>query len=306
MDTEPDASDAKVIADLALKSANEIVHVTLDEPIEGLPEKIPLLVNKQTGALTSLRDLFERHRTRPERKTGTAKATTLESFIALTERHKTEDSVIFADADWKKPSLTAVIDYHEDAHGGDAAHGKHRIHYSFPLSEEWSAWIGRDGKPMSQADFAEWIEDHITELATPTEAEAEKCLAQFGFKTAAPNELQALSRGLQVRVETRVKSNVVLQTGEGVIAWEEDHKDNLGNKFVIPGLFILSIAPFFLGDPCRIPVRLRYRVRDGVTSWHFHIYRPDIFITEQVRRDLDLAASTLGLPAYQGTPEMSA
>lgn len=271
----------------------------------GLPSAIPVLVNKQTGALSGVKTLFEAHRIYPERKIGTAEVYTLESFIELTNRHKTEDSVIFADTDWTEPSLTAVIDYHRKPNGGAADHGKHRIHYEFPLSDEWKAWMAMDGKPMDQADFAEWIENHIPELTAPVGHEAEDYEELFGFKTALPNELQMLSRGLQVMVNQNVKSSVVLQSGEGEIVFEETHTDKMGNKLTVPGLFILNIAPFFLGEPCRIPVRLRYRVPQGKTIWTFKVYRPDKFITEQVIRDLDTAARQTELPHFQGEPEMS-
>lgn len=306
MSNETDVSFVETVAELAKKAGTSIVTVALNEPVAGLPSAIPVLVNNDTGAMQGVKSLFEPHRVHPERKTGTAHVTTLESFIDLVERHKTEHSVIFANTDWRKPSLTAVIDYHEAANGGRADFGKHRIHYQFPLSEEWQAWIDQNGKRMGQADFATWIEDHITELATPGRDEAEEFENTFGFRVAAPNELQQLSRGLAIRAETRAKSQVVLQTGEGEITWEEEHKDLNGVKLVVPGLFVLSLAPFFLGDACRIPVRLRYRLQEGKVYWFFNMYRPDKYITEQIRADVAFAHEKTGLIAFQGAPEMSA
>lgn len=309
MSENNDTSFVETVAELARKSGAEIATITLAEKVPGLPASVPALVNKADGQLISVAKLFEEFRIHPTRKVGTAKVTTLESFVELVNRHATKDSVIFADANWRNPSLTAVIDYHGQNDTeldvfGAAAYGKHRIHYAFPLSEEWKAWTQLNGQTIEQADFAAWIEDHIAELSAPDAEEAEYFRGLFGFKVAYPNELQALSRGLAIRVETNVKSNTVLQTGEGEITWEEEHKDSQGNRFVVPGLFILDIAPFFLGARCRIPVRLRYRIKAGRTVWSFHIHRPDIHVTEQVRRDLENAAAETGLPAYQGAPEM--
>lgn len=298
-----DGAAIKEIAALAYQSGSDLQTITLNEPLSGLPKSIPVLINKQTAALSGVKALFEAHRTHPERKIGTARVTTLESFIELTERHKTEHSVIFANTDWRQPSLTAVIDYHCKPNGGAADYGQHRIHYEFPLSEEWKAWQKQDGEVMSQEDFARFVEDHVQELSAPDSEEADYWQGLFGFKVAHPNELQALSRGLQVTVNQNVKSNVVLQSGEGEIVFEEDHRDAQGNKFTVPGLFVLAIAPFFLGDVCRIPVRLRYRVRGGAAVWFYNIYRPDKYITEQVRRDLENAAAATGLPQFQGAPE---
>ncbi|MDB5582790.1 MAG: hypothetical protein JWR80_7966 [Bradyrhizobium sp.] len=306
-----DKGAVEAIDELSRKAAAEVVTITLNTPIPGLPDSVPALLDKVDGKVLSVMDVFERHRTHPLRKTGTAKVTTLESFIELVARHATPESVIFADTDWTKPAMTAVIDYHrqndiETKQYGAADNGKHRIHYAFPLSVEWHAWTKQDGEKMGQADFAQWIEDHITELAAPDGREAEEFQSQFGFKVAHPNELQQLSRGLQIRVETNIKSSVVLQSGESVITFEESHRDAQGQQLTIPGLFILSIAPFFMGEKCRIPVRLRYRGNSGKPIWSFHIFRPDTYITEQVRTDLETAARDLGLPAFEGTPEMSA
>ncbi|WP_180901961.1 DUF2303 family protein [Martelella soudanensis] len=296
-----DISQLKALAD---KAGTEVVQVELYEEGWGLPASIPVLLDRTSGTTRDLRPLFEAWRFVPERRSGTARALTLDSFIELTNRHKLPPSAIFADSDWRAPSLTAVIDYHEaSAAGGAADNCKHRIHYDFPLSEEWKAWIAQDGQPMGQGDFAQWIEDHITELAAPDAADSEEILKTFGFKAAFPNELQMLSRGLQVHAETLVKSNVTLQSGEGEITFAEEHRDASGNKLAVPGMFLLSISPFFMGERARIPVRLRYRVRGGAITWSFHIYRPDVHITEQLRRDMEAAATACELPVYEGAPE---
>lgn len=302
----PAGVDLASITELSDKAGSGLVVLSLEEAIAGVPKTIPVFVNRQDGRVESVAPLFEPYRFAPKAKTGTANVTTLESFVELTDRHKTEDSVIFADTDWQDPSLTAVIDYHQAVSGGDADNGKHRIHYAFPRSEEWKAWAGIHNKPLDQAAFAEFIEDHIADLAAPDTMEAEDFQEKFGFKVAYPNELVALSRGLAVHTETRVKSNLVLQSGEGEITWDEEHKDAAGNKLKVPGMFILQIPAFHMGAPLRIPVRLRYRVKAGAVVWTVLLYRPDVFITEEVLRDLEQAARRTELPAFVGTPEMSA
>ncbi|MDX0517378.1 DUF2303 family protein [Sinorhizobium medicae] len=298
------ALDIAAIHDLSDRAGSQIATLSLSTAIPGVPSTIPVFVDRKSGALSSVSDLFERYREHPRRKSGTAKVATLESLISLIDRHKTEHSAIFAETNWEKPSITAVFDYHEAKNGGLADNGKHRAHYEFPLSEEWKAWGKINGKPLEQVEFAEFIEDHIAELSAPDSMEAEDFRGKFGFKVAYPNELVALSRGLQVHAETRVKNNVVLQSGEGEITWDEEHRDAQGNKLTVPGMFILSIAPFFMGATARIPVRLRYRVSGGKVLWICQLYRPDVHITQQVMRDLERVAHETELPHFQGTPEM--
>jgi len=299
--------DARFIADLGAKAA-EAQLITIDTTHlqdVGLPPAVPVIWDPNRKEVIGLKSSVDAWRLTPAAKKGTATALTLATFIELVNRHKTVASAVFADTDWHKPSFTAVIDYHPAISCGQADNGKHRVHYAFPLSEEWKAWVKLDGEVMSQLDFATFLEDRVAELASPTEAEKIALERDFATTVATPAELVQLSRGLQVNIESRVKNAHTLQNGTGQIQWEENHQDATGKPLVVPGIFILSIAPFFMGEKIRVPVRLRYRV-SGTVKWFFQIYRPDQFVTERVRDDLDHTAAETGLPAYEGAPEMAA
>jgi uncharacterized protein YfdQ (DUF2303 family) len=305
---EADAATLTKLTELAAQARGaELTFITAPTDAKGVPTAIPAL--KIAGAnpqIVSVAPLFEAWRTKPAVKKGVAKALTLESFIALTNRHKTAESAVFADTTWTKPGLTAVIDYHEAKNGGAPDNGKHRVAYDFPLSEEWKAWVASNGEPFKQIDFAAFIEDRIAELTAPTEDEASYYKDLFATTIATPAELVTLSRGLQVNVDSRVKNASVLQSGAAQIVFEEEHRDAQGNVLKVPGLFLLSLAPFFMGEKSRIPVRLRYRVSGGSILWFYQIYRPDIAVTTRVRDDLAIVAAQTELPTFEATPEMSA
>jgi uncharacterized protein YfdQ (DUF2303 family) len=292
----------EAIAKLAREAAGlEIADLNLD--VKGLPKQVPIAkLHGETPEFNSLKRLAEEWRLFPERKTGTAQVDTLRSFIDLTNRHKTADSAIFANTDWKAPALTTVVDYHK-AEGTDAQWLKHRIHYAFPLSEQWKTWVAMNGKPMNQSDFAQFIEDNIADLSSPEVMEVTDYEAKFATKIATPSELVALSRGLAVRVESKAVSSVVLQTGEGEIVWDEVHQGADGKKLKVPGLFMLQIPLFHMGEAQRVPVRLRYRVREGSTVWFYQIYRPDVAVTERVLEDYEDAMEATALPGFIGKPE---
>lgn len=307
--TKPDAqaNSAKFIADLGAKAA-QAQHVSIalgGVGDAGLPSSIPALWDPKNAALISVHGEAEKYRLAPKRRIGTAKALTLGSFIDLVNRHKTGHSVVFADTNWTAPGFTAVIDYHDVNAGKRADFGRHRIAYGFPLSEEWKAWVAMNGQPMSQIDFATFLEDRIAELATPTEAEKVSLERDFATIVATPADVVQLSRGLQVNVESKVKAAHTLQTGAGQIQWEESHIGADGKPLSVPGIFLLNIAPFFMGEKARIPVRLRYRASGGKVIWHYAIYRPDVHVTERVRTDLASVSSDTGLPTYEGAPEMA-
>jgi uncharacterized protein YfdQ (DUF2303 family) len=274
----------------------------------GVPYDFPIgIVHGEKPELASLKRFAEEWRTQPASRKGTAKALTLESFIDLVNRQKNRDSVVFADSNWREPSLTAVLDYHpNDGDTDEARYGHHRVHYPFPLSEEWKGWLLNDGKTMDQTDFAELIEDHIQELGSPTDAEKIWMERDFQTTVATPSKLITLSRGLQVNVAANVKDFRNLQSGEGQIVFEEQHNGADGQPIIVPGLFILKISPFFNGDPISIPVRLRYRVKSGKLFWVYQIYRPDAAINEAILNALGDVRAKTELPVYEGAPEMTA
>lgn len=304
----PFSIDLETAAALGARAEGaEIVVIEPPEGMVGVPTQIPALLRRgETPGIVGVERLFEAYRTQPQRKTGTAEAQTFDAFIELVERHKTDDSAIFADADWRTPSFTAVIDYHQARNGGTAAFGEHRIRYAFPLSEEWQAWTKLDGARMTQEDFAYFLEDRVAELSSPTAEEKTQYERDFATTVATPSQLVELSRGLQVNVAAKVKAAHTLASGEGQITWEETHQDTNGKPLKVPGIFILAIAPFFMGDKMRIPVRLRYRPVNGSIVWFYQIYRPDQFVTEHVRHRLHDARQKTALPAFEGKPEMAA
>jgi len=306
--TSPFEFDVGVVAKLGVEARSvEIVTIKAPEGLSGTPAEIPVALHRgEDPSVTSLKGFFDAYRNHPEQKTGIANMQTFEAFCDLVNRHKTPDTVIFCNADWQKPSFTAVIDYHEKASGGRADNLRHRIHYAFPLSEEWRAWVAKNGpkNAMSQEEFAWFLEDRIPDLSAPTDAEVIRFEKDFATTVAPPSQVVELSRGLQVYVGQKVKAFKTLQSGEAQIAFEEEHMDGAGKPIKVPGIFVLSIAPFFMGEKIRVPVRLRYRpAGDKGVVWFYDIYRPDLAITEHVRNTLADARQKTELPTFEGAPE---
>lgn len=327
----PQAEALQKLIDIATQARGiDITVLENDAHGSGLPAQIPVGIRHGADpTVIDLSRLFEAWRERPAAKRGTATALTLQSFVGLTNRHKTPHSAIFAATDWRKPGLLAVIDYHEigalpvagevgpidgvEISDLEAAVGtyaprpdnlKHRIVYAYPLSDAWKAWVEKDGETMTQGEFAEWIEDHISDLSSPEDAEKIWMERDFQTTVATPSALIQISRGLQIAVEAKVKNIVTLQSGAAQIAFEESHLGGDGKPLVIPGLFLLQVAPFFGGEVVRVPVRLRYRVVAGSTRWFFSMHRPDIYVTQRLKDDLYYVGRDTALPVYEGTPEV--
>lgn len=293
------------IAELAKHASGAtILTIETDGLGAGLPPKVPVLFDHRTNGagLKALKDEVERFRVKPERRIGTARATTLKSFIDLINYHKDESTALFAFADWPSPKLTAVVDYHTADH--EPRHLAHRIVYEFPVTDEFKAWIDKDSKPFTQAEFAAFIEEHAAELASPLDAEKSEYTRLFKVEFATPTVMVSLSRGLQVNVEATVKQNVILSSGEGEIEFSETHLDRRGEKLTVPGLFMVSVPAFLDGDPIRLPARLRYRVNGGKVAWFYQLYRWKFWLRDRVQKDFLEVENETDVSAFEGTPEV--
>lgn len=292
------------LSDLARESRRaEIIEIPAPDGAVGLPAKATALIaHTQNGlSVTSLDSFFETLRTAPARRKGRATVTTLASFIDLVNRHKDEHSVIFAKSEWPDPSLTAVVDYHQT--DGVARFGGHRVHYAFPLTDEFRAWMAANGKMLEQRDFAEFLEEHAAELTAPYDAEVVEYERLFKEKLATPNQLISLSRSLEIFVGAKIKRVERLQTGERTAVFETTHSNATGEPVDIPGVFMVSVRAFVDGEPVRIPARLRYRAGAGEIKWAYQLYRPEFWLRAQVQNDLATVRAATGLPAYEGAPE---
>lgn len=271
-----------------------------------LPAKVPMLWDRENQRYISVGEEMNRWLEKPRRRVGTTTANTVESFCNLVNRHKTEDSVVFGDLNWRQPSLLAVIDYHPirtpDDKQDRADWGQNRVSYMFPMSEEWSDWSGKNGEAMSQEEFGYLIEDRVQHLTSPTEDEQFTFGDMLQTKLATPSELMMLSRGLSMTVKAAYKDYKVIQSGESEISYVEEHADNAGQKLKVPGAFMIEIPIFHGGGLERILVRLRYRPRDGRLFWFYQLYRPDVAITKALEAERVFVESETALPFYEGKP----
>ncbi|CAN7319538.1 DUF2303 family protein [Bosea sp. LjRoot9] len=293
----------RTVIELTQDASNiEIIQMSTAGLGAGLPATIPILIDRRRGgAITTPKPLVEQWRQEPAEISGQAQTTTLQSFIDLVNRHKNDGSAVFGKTAWPEPALTAVIDYHGEK--ASARWGKHRIRYAFPITEEFKVWIEKNGKPMDQATFAAFLEDHAAELSAAYGPEAAEYEALFKERFATPTDLIALSRNLEVFVNAKVKQGVRIQTGERVVEFVEEHMNGKGEKVEIPGIFMVSVPAFIDGAAVRIPARLRYRIAGGEIQWFYQLYRWQFWLRDQVKNDLDTVKQQTELPTFEGSPE---
>lgn len=89
------------------------------------------------------------------------------SVIAYLNRFKTADSAVFADDAPAAPSILGVVDFHGVGPSAQPRHGRHRVTYAFPVSDQIKAWKAKSGILMDQGDFATFLQDRVFDIANP-------------------------------------------------------------------------------------------------------------------------------------------
>jgi uncharacterized protein YfdQ (DUF2303 family) len=298
---EPEA--AAIIRSTEEKAPVHTVRVGIDQV--GLPRDI--IAVKNGFELFDLKPFMDEYLVRPERRKGTAVLSTLDSFVNHVARFKDEDSVLFCDDNQSSPKLQAVLDYNRGGATGEPRFGEHRALYAFPLSDEWKAWRAMNAKPMSQTDFARFIEDRLADIdgsfALDAASSAADWAYRMGISYASPSRILELSRGLQLTVKNDVRNDTRLDSGEGVVHFATAHEDVSGRPLSVPSAFLLAIPVFKLGPLYPVPVRLRYRVVETKLAWHYEMARVDAVFENAIDGACTQASSGTGLPLLRGQPE---
>ena len=288
---------------LSLENKGEILDPTL-------PPNVSILAVPTGRKIESIKKLLDEYRTRPERKKGTSEMATIESFVDQVNRSKDDDTVIFADvASRTDPKLIAVFDYNKAGPKGEARFGEHRARYKFPLSEEWKAWTAKPLENIDQTTFAEFLEARIMDVLDPSSLDPEgkgtleAFCRQLGIKLGTPQGLMELSRGLTVHADHKVTQAVNVGTGEATIQFMETHSDAAGMPVKVVGGFAIAIPVFLGGAPYQIPVRLRYRVKDGQVKWTLQPQRLALVWDDAIKEAVNSVITKTDLKTLYGTPE---
>ena len=208
------------------------------------------------------------------------------SLIAYIKKFADQRTAIFADKSVTR--IEAVLDYHAEAASPEWAY--HRAIYDCPYSDEWKEWAARDKKAMDQTDFAEFLENHIKDIAPVSE----------GNKGPSGTALLEMVLAFQETRKAEFKSVRRLQDGTFQLSYS-DEKSGSGNTS-LPEKISLAIAPFHNGAPYQVEARIRYRLRDGSLALWYELIEPKKIVehafTEIV---VDLENQLESVPVYEGS-----
>lgn len=214
---------------------------------------------------------LEELRERPIRIASTVNATSHTSFITYFNRFADSDSTIFVD--YEKKAFLGILDYHNDSHEANASpeprHCVHKVAYNCPLTPEAKRWLDADGKPMSQFDFAQFIETGALEIIEPAAA-----------------EMLEVALTLQAANSVNFRSAIRLQNGQHQFKYEENIQGQAGvaGQLEIPTKIALALK-LFRGDEeaYRIEANFRYRIKEGQLVLWYELIRPHLALEDAVK-----------------------
>lgn len=264
-------------------------------------------------------------RLKPARRTGTARFESADSLIAWTNRHKSNDSVIFAKIEGSDHhAITTIIDYHEAGAPETsrvmpdqrANACRHRGHFPFPLSDEWRRWTGASGKALSMAEFGEFIEENAKDVLDPTpallgagkpsapwEERMIETAQRLGGRFGSYAVLQSLANGFKVIESQDVEVKINRDTGETEVQFLTQHKQPDGQPVKVPNLFMVAIPVFQLGALWRLAVRFRYRKVGGDIRFTLAIHEASVIRRKAMLEVVEAVVKATDLPVFIGSPE---
>jgi len=189
-------------------------------------------------------------------ETGMVECESIASLIDYTKNRETTGTAVFAS--FKDMAITAVLDWHGTDLVGE---GNHQARYSLSLTSELHAWLGINGKLMSQSQFAEFIEEHLDDIHSP-----------------APADVLTVANSLSGKRNVAFKSINNLANGDRSLVWEETTDAKSAGDIRVPSEIVLRI-PVFRGaeEATMFEIRalFRYRINDGKLSFEVKLLQVD-------------------------------
>lgn len=244
-------------------------------------DSIPFVVVPEGYAVKDIESLFQF----PTRSRGEYVMLDADSFITLVKALKDPGLRLYGTQ--QPPCFTAV--FNDSSHAAGPGWSDHRAVYAAPLSIEWSTWTASNGKVMTQADFARFIEDNSIDIAHPPAA-----------------DMLEISRTLEAKKQVNFASGVRLDNGQSHLSYEEEIRGTAAKgQLQIPEHFTVGVSVLQNGPKYALQARLRYRIDGGKLTMWYDLLRPHKLVEDAVRDVAKKIGDELGLPVLSGLPRLS-
>lgn len=267
-----DLNGTQAVIDIAMRAGEpkklEVGRVYAMVTNSGIVQKVDLTGSEYTGL--------------PPRKSGTTIVSDVESFLSYFEKHGDDDSELFADV--RQRTITAVLDAHEVE---VPRWGEHRLQLRLQHTLAWDAWKKIDGEYLTQEAFAEFVEDHVAEIAQPDKATMLELVESFSATTSA-----------------HFSSGTKLASGQRHLTYVEDVQAKAGARgdIVIPATLTLALSPFEGVEPFGVIARFRYRIKDKELRLGIKLDRPEMALAAAFADVRALIDSATPMAVLSGSP----
>lgn len=222
----------------------------------------------------------------PRRPVANAHLGDVTSFCAYWSLHRQSASRIYATL--TPPKFISVLDDFVPTGGDDAdCHApwrEFRARFEPAYSAEWTAWKTRNKNPMSQLQFAEFLQDNLPDVAEPDGATLLEMA--LNFESSQTGSFVASQR---------------LQDGSHNLQWKADN--NASGTVQLPQMLTLRVPVFDADEPMPISARLRYRVTDGKLALWYELVRPHKAEEAALREMWQRIEAAAGTRILLGRPE---
>ena len=222
------------------------------------------------------------HQTNPDRLRAAVHFSDADSFVRYVCRFKIDATQIFCYSDQDgRDVMVAKIDYHDAS--GLPNWCEHTATFLPVRTVEWARWLKKDRAPMTQTEFALFLEDNTLDVISPTGAELLQIINQFEVEGGV--SYQRIQR---------------LQDGSVRFQFQNESKAAAGT-LAVPEVFILRF-PLYQGlDPVEVRARFRYRLAtNGDLKLWFELINPHVVVRDARKQLLAAVAAGTGITAYIG------
>ena len=232
----------------------------------------PFIFNPLTGEVKSLENLLPA----PLRQPINRQLFTVADFIAYVNRFKRPESTVYC----TDGIITAVIDHR----GPDSrTWSDHSVTVKIERSESLLRWLENNKKPLSQEQFADFMEERALEVNVPSAA-----------------DILELVQDLHVTKNSAVKSSV-RSNGKHSIAFNQDQAIKGGAGSVdLPTSFEIRIEPFKRQTiKTEIRALLRVKLREEHPVFVFDLQRVEERLEQALGEITDSIKDGTKLPVYR-------
>lgn len=287
--------EAAVVAALALAASpvTNDLNIVLDDEGNTVEERVYGWDPTHGRRLVDTVDR-ERLEAHPRQFTGSIAVHTPKALVAYATRHVDWDfSTCWVNAE--NGAVTVVINDHErdDRGSGEANAAKgpakpgwadHRATLQFVRSPEWKAWAEIDGKWLTQADLAAFLEDHLLNVVEPD-----------------GTTLMDITRTFHATEGATFKSTHNDGTGQQSIVYEQEiNGSSRDGNAAIPTDLTLRLRPWLGVDPVEVDAKFRFRVNGGALVLGVRLIRADQLSRDAVEEAATEVGEQLGLSVIEG------